>query len=164
MARAPWVIDHVAAALAVAVVVGCAAPLLHESSRLGRYVRVGAQGFCAFALTWLTVQTVQAAWTVTAANEGDPVSVEVGAFARSELPANAVLLCEEPNGYDHLIVMFYAERTCYPLVDSRLDELVARVARAGGVPFIVASRRLPLAVVHECRNGGPTLYRWEPAR
>ena len=68
-----------------------------------------------------------AAWRVTEAGRKDQVSVEVGEFARNELPGNAVLLCEEPHGYEHLTIMFYADRTCYPLKWPGLNETARQI-------------------------------------
>ncbi len=163
MNQALWVIDHVEGTLALVAGVGILGMLAGNLGTLGRYVRGTALVFCAGVLAWLGLQTVQAAWRVTSNHVEDPFCVEVGAFARAQLPENAVLFCEEPHGFEHLTIMFYADRTCYPLAWGPGGNALARqVLQAGGVPYLVSHRRLPLAPVHVSRLGGPTIYRWQP--
>src|SRR5204863_9992331 len=96
---------------------------------VSRFFWVAAILFCCGAFAWLSLETVMAAWRVTEAGRKDQVSVEVGEFARNELPGNAVLLCEEPHGYEHLTIMFYADRTCYPLKWPGLNETARQIQK-----------------------------------
>lgn len=64
-------------------------------------------------------------------------------FAREHLPENAVLLCDvrkpgipgnHDRRYEHLTIMFYADRTCYGLEGNSPDRMAAQILQAGGVP------------------------------
>jgi 4-amino-4-deoxy-L-arabinose transferase-like glycosyltransferase len=165
MRHAQWVIGHLAGTLAVVAVVAVARAVarrhLAAGGRfLGRYLRAAGLTFCLLVLAWLEYQNVEAAWRVTGRNQNDPFCAEVGRFARERLPGNAVLLCEERAGYEHLTTMFYADRICYPLAWGGPDELARKVIQAGGVPFVVSYRKLPLDAVYATRNYGPTVYAW----
>ncbi len=128
---------------------------------VGRSLRGAALVFCAGMLSWMGYQTVDAAWLITKENLSDPYSAEVGQFARENLPANAVLLCEESQGYEHLTTMFYADRTCYALAWIGSNEMARKIRLAGGIPYFVSYHKLPLNPVYESRNRGPTIYLWE---
>jgi 4-amino-4-deoxy-L-arabinose transferase len=153
-----WVVGHVVGALGLAAVAVAAGRVVPGDLR--RPLRLGALVFCLIPLGWRGVQTLDAAWRVTDANVNDPSSVDVGRFARDTLPANAVLFCEERKGGEHLTTMFYADRTCYALEGRDLDRAARQVLRAGGVPYIVTHRRLPLTPVYGGGTAGPTVYLW----
>jgi hypothetical protein len=158
-----WVLHHIGWSLAILSTAAIAWWLTPTRWRpLGRYVRWTAQLFCACALAWLAVQTVQAMWDVTNRDRNDPACVEVGEFARAQLPDHAVLFCDEPKQYEHLMIMFYADRTCYPLRGQVPNELAAQVETAGGESYLVTRRRLPLPIAYACSNRGPIIYRWQP--
>jgi hypothetical protein len=166
MRHALWVIYHFAGALAGAAALAIAWTFLRrrlpgDGVALGRYYQAVAQVLCLGVLIWLGIQTVAAGCRVTNANVNDPSSVEVGQFARAHLPANAVLICEERKGYEHLTIMFYADRTCYALDRAGLDEMAQQITQAGGIPYVVARRNLPLPRVHVSDRQGPTVYRWQ---
>jgi 4-amino-4-deoxy-L-arabinose transferase-like glycosyltransferase len=153
-----WVVGHVVGALALAAAAVAVGGIVPRD--LGRYACLGAVVFCLVPLGWLGVQTVGAAWRVTDANVNDLSSVEVGRFARDNLPANAVLFCEERKGGEHLTMMFYADRTCYALAGTDPDRAARQALRAGGVPYIVTHRRLPRSPVYTSAWPGPTVYLW----
>jgi 4-amino-4-deoxy-L-arabinose transferase len=167
MFRSLWVVGHVAGALAVAAVVSIATILLRRrlavsEGSVGRFVRLNAIGYCLCALIWLLFSTVGAAWRVTEINANDPSYVIVGRFARDHLPENAVLLVEESKGHEHLTMMFYADRTCYVAPSRGPDEMARRIARAGGIPYLVSHRELPHFPVYRNETNGPTVYLWQP--
>jgi 4-amino-4-deoxy-L-arabinose transferase-like glycosyltransferase/predicted RNA-binding Zn-ribbon protein involved in translation (DUF1610 family) len=164
MCQALWVLIHLGVALVVmipsAAIAFAARRLiaLEENATLrwmGRMLLL----FCAGAMIWLCWQTIDAAWRVVAMDLNDPASVEVGAFVSEGLPDNAVLFCEQRKGYEAVALMFYTDRTCYPLATRNLEEVGPLILQNGGVPYVVTYRRLPLEVVHACRRG-PTIYRW----
>src|SRR5206468_1531785 len=103
----------------------------------------------------------RAAWRITDTNAADPACVDIGLFARRRLPENAVLLCEEPRGDEHLATMFYAGRTCYPLSSIAVDAAARQILQAGGIPYVVTREPLALPVVHTSEGFGPTVYLWE---
>jgi 4-amino-4-deoxy-L-arabinose transferase-like glycosyltransferase len=159
--QAPWVIYHVAGAFALVGIISVAWLVLRRRfAFLSRSARVISTAFCVGVLILLAGQTVVAAWRVTDQDLNDPVSVEVGTFAREHLPENAVLLCEEKKGYEHLVIMFYADRTCYALAGKDRDDLAERIIQADGIPYVVSVRRLPFVPVHICEKRGPTVYLW----
>jgi 4-amino-4-deoxy-L-arabinose transferase len=163
MRRSLWVLGHVGGALALAAVLVAAGEIIRRLApgAPGRYIRAGARVFCLGALVWLGVQTVQSAWRVTNANVNDPAWLDVGEFARDHLPENAVLFCEERTGSEHLTAMFYADRTCYAL-ERDPDVMARQILGAGGIPYVVSHRRLPLPPVHASGRQGPTVYLWQP--
>jgi 4-amino-4-deoxy-L-arabinose transferase len=162
-----WVVDQVAGGLAVAAVVVLAGALGRRhlpdgASSLLRYLRAAALAFCVCVLAWRGLETLEAAWLVTERNVNDPIAVDLGEFARRELPDKAVLLCEERRGDEHLTTMFYADRTCYPLGPGGPDMMARQILAAGGVPYVVTRQALPLVPVHVCGPNGPTVYQWPP--
>jgi len=161
MQQSLWVVRHVAGTLSIVAVLAGAWMVVrsHLASGGGRVFRVAALVFCLCGLAWLGFVTVRTAWRGTNANENDPASVDVGQFARDHLPDNAVLLCEESTGGEHLTTMFYADRTCYPLAWKRPDELARLVRQAGGIPHVVSYRQLPLIPLHVGKQGR-TVYQW----
>ena len=84
----------------------------------------------------------------------------MGQFAREQLPENAVLFCQEWKGGEHLTMMFYADRTCYPMAKWRSDETGRQVVEAGGAPYLVTQRKLPLPAVYVSGQRGLTVYQW----
>ena len=166
MRQSLWVIYHVVGALAIAAIMMSIAWMLSRRppaasrSTVDRYLQVAAVLSCLGVLTWLGIQTVQAAWRVTTTDLSDPSSVEVGQFARDHLPDNAVLLCEEAKGYEHLTTMFYADRTCYALRWRDLDETARQIVEAGGAPYVVSRRKAPFRAVYVSNRQGPTIYLW----
>ena len=167
MRQSMWVIHHVAGALAIAAMVTGVWFLIRRrwaagETKVPRYLQATTLLFCICVLAWLGLQTVIAAWDVTSRDMNDPHSMAVGQFAREHMPDNAVLLCEERKGYEHLTVMFYADRTCYRLNRSNPDEMASRIAQAGGIPYIVSRRSLAYAPVYASDPQGPTIYLWHP--
>src|SRR5262249_15215376 len=150
-----WVVYHVAAALVGAGVIVFIARF--TGPRLARGVRWVAIAFCIAGLGWLGVRAVGASWRVTETNANDPAAVEMGQIIREQLPANAVIFCERRKGYEHLSMMFYADRTCYPLQRFQLSAEAAQVEAAGGEPYVLSFRDLPLPVVHRVSERGPKL-------
>jgi 4-amino-4-deoxy-L-arabinose transferase len=185
MRQSLWVLGHVGGALGLAAAVVAVWTIIRRrlapegvgvppSGGLGHgrppeggtptsavYLLYGARAVCLGALVWLGAQMLQAAWRVTKANVNDPSWLDVGQFADAHLPENAVLLCQERKGGEHLTTMFYADRTCYELEGSP-DAMARRVVQAGGIPYIVTYRRLSLPLVHESGRQGPMVYEWHP--
>jgi 4-amino-4-deoxy-L-arabinose transferase-like glycosyltransferase len=165
MRQSLWVLGHVGGALALAAVGvavwAIARRYLKPGGVLGRCLLLGARAVCLGGLVWLGAQTLQAAWRVTKANVSDPAWLDVGRFAEAHLPENAVLLCQERKGGEHLTTMFYADRTCYEL-EGDPDAMARQVVQAGGIPYIVTHRMLSLPLVHASGRQGPLVYEWHP--
>jgi hypothetical protein len=136
-------------------------PFISAGSRARVVVPIATFILCLCPGAWLVFQTVRAAWRVTDVNLTDRSNVEVGRFVRQHLPETAVLFCEEPQGYEHLTLMFHADRTCYLLGPGLVDERARQVEGAGGIAYVVTRRRLALEAVHVRPGPGPTVYRWK---
>jgi len=161
MMESIWIIWHVTGALGIAAVLAAAWQWL-PWPRTSRMLAGAARAFCACAMVWLCSQSVRAAWRVTEADVNNSAAVELGEFARAHLPENAVLLCQISRGNEHLMGMFYTDRTCYPLQLKRLDETARQVQAAGGVPYIVCVQRLSYPIVYVARHSRFTVSRWQP--
>ncbi len=161
MRQSLWVLGHVGGALALAAVAVAAGVFLRRRLALGPGPLAVVRLFCLCGLAWLGTQTVQAAWRVTNVNLNNPSWLDVAEFARDCLPENAVLLCEERTGSEHLTAMFCADRTCYRL-EREPDVMAPQVLRAGGIPYFVCYRKLSLPLVHAAGRQGPMVYRWQP--
>lgn len=167
MRQSIWVVYHVVGALILAaIVVGVwtlARRLVQGGGLVGRCLHVAALLFCSCALAWLGYQYAGAAWAVTARDANEPHLLDVGQYARANLPENAVLLCDTRIGHEHLTTMFYADRTCYPIrLATQLDEMARDIVAAGGKPYIVSRRTLPFATVYVSGANGPSIYEWRP--
>jgi 4-amino-4-deoxy-L-arabinose transferase len=159
-----WVVDQLAGTLAIVAVLAIVAMLFggRVTGAPARYLRLAAVVFCTFALAWLGWQTVAEAWRVTSLNAADPACRDMGQFVHGHLPANAVLLCEERKNYEHLSLMFYADRTCYGLRGRRPEVVASEVVQAGGAPYVVSYRSSPVAPLHVSDTEGLSLYLWQP--
>ena len=167
MRQSLWVFYHVAGALALLGGCGLAWLLTRRLTArpwvyARRAIQIAALLFCLGVLAWHGYQTANAAWRVTSRDLSDPDCVEVGQFARNNLPENAVLFWDDAAGYRHLTAMFYTDRTCYPLNWARADQQARQVAEKGGVPYFVTRRNLPLAAVYRSASAGPTVYLRSP--
>jgi 4-amino-4-deoxy-L-arabinose transferase len=167
MWEARWVIYQVAGALVIAGILGSvdliiANPLAPGEARVRRFLAGAALAFSLAVLAWLGMTTVKAAWRVMDQNARDPTSVAVGEFARHHLPENAVLLCEEWRSNEHLSIMFYANRVCYPLRGQGLEQMAPQIVAANGIPYVLSRQRLGLLPVYASGIDGMTVYSWQP--
>lgn len=161
MMESLWVLWHVAGAMTIAAVLAGTFRWL-PSPHMSRVLAGAAGAFCVVAFLWLCSQAVLAAWRITDVDDNNPAAVELGEFARAHLPENAVLLCQITRGNEHLMGMFYADRTCYPLQLKRVNETARAVQAAGGIPYIVCVQRLNYPVVFVARNERFTVLQWRP--
>ncbi|MCG3194018.1 MAG: Undecaprenyl phosphate-alpha-4-amino-4-deoxy-L-arabinose arabinosyl transferase [Thermoanaerobaculia bacterium] len=167
MREAMWVPAHVAGA-AVLSLFFCALWLF--LTRRGRENgAVSSRGLetAGIAVSGLLLATLGSrqlldSWRVTERNLEDPVSLELGLYAREKLPKNAVLLCEVRSEYEHMPILFYSNRTSYAMEWRSVERLAERVRRAGGIPFIVSPRDLLLPAVFRYRGKGTAIYRLDP--
>jgi hypothetical protein len=161
--RSRWVIDHVAFALApVVLVAGLAAWFRPQRAKGGATLMsapaVAAVLFSIGALIWLGSVTLRSALDVTSRNENDLALVEIGAYIRRELPANTVLTCEHETDGEHLTLMFYSGRSSYAGRWRALDDMCQQIVRAGGAPYAVSSRALPLQRVFTSSDQQRSVY------
>ena len=164
MRQALWVIEHTVGALATAAILVAFCFLFPKRlpAVASRYLKWTAQGFCVCALGYFMYEYALAAWRVTDRDVNDPYSVAVGEFAKGNLPETAVLICQETKPGEHVAIMFYAHRTCYPLKrGEKLDAISQQVVAAGGIPYIVSPSQLPFPSVYDDGETGPKIYLWQ---
>jgi 4-amino-4-deoxy-L-arabinose transferase-like glycosyltransferase len=155
--EAPWVLWHVIAACAV----GLIGAWIIRRARLPGVVASTLVVIATLTSAWLLGRTVWKSWRVTQIKPPGPGYVAIGDYARQRLPANAVLLCDEQVKLERNTLMFRADRACYPLHPrdpSTWQQLAGDVARAGGRPYLVSPRSLPLRVLVTDPKDGRTLY------
>jgi len=162
--QASWVFVHLEAALiGIGLSAGLAAVLPKPGFGVvfgSRVLRLGSIVFCVSVLTWLSAATVNSAKLITDKNKADLACFEIGAFARRELPVNAVFLCEEAIGGEHLTLMFYSGHSSYALARGAVEEQCHQIVHAQGTPYLVSARTLPLPRVYASSDGARFVYLW----
>ncbi|WP_020474414.1 ArnT family glycosyltransferase [Zavarzinella formosa] len=156
-----WVIGHVVVALTVAAMAASLTFIIPKRAAAGSrsWLCASVMVICGCALGWFVVEYARAAWKVTARNINDPYSVAAGEYARTQLPSNAVLLCQETKAGEHVTIMFYANRTCYPLKRGDDGEMSSRqITEAGGIPYIITPSLMPFPLVYDGGETGPKIY------
>jgi 4-amino-4-deoxy-L-arabinose transferase len=136
-----WVLWHLLAALAAAAIVTAA---WRNSMCRGRRILTAA---AILASLLLAARMGYDGWRITRVNRNHPTFVELGALVRGSLPDNAVLLVDEREKLEYIMVMFFTDRTAYPVKPDNWQALAARVAQAGGMPLLVSQRTLAAPIV-----------------
>ena len=133
-----WIVGHGLIALVCAIALTSAMRRLNARSRatIGIFCTVLAIA----ASVCLRARYLRAAWLITEQNRNAPSFAEIGRFARASLPENAVILVDETTKLQDKIVMFWTDRTCYPLAEHAQEQIDA-VRRAGGRAYIVSRGR-----------------------
>jgi 4-amino-4-deoxy-L-arabinose transferase len=152
-----WIPWHVLGALA-----GSAGIALLASRIRSRALTISLIAVAGIGSLWLFGMWVERAWRATQIDDDQPAFVEVGRFAQSRLPPQAVLLLEEREKLERNTLMFRARRTTYPLTEDWRDMATVIVA-SGGVPLIVSHRDWPLRAIHTSRDEDRTVYQLTPA-
>jgi 4-amino-4-deoxy-L-arabinose transferase len=137
-----WIVEQLWAALVVLVALVAVHRALGESRahrRLWWGLRVAA-----LAMTLLVARDyVAAAVRVTDRNVGAALYRTLGQRIRRELPENACLFLDDPTRGSYVALMYYADRSTYPVRDRRTQverdlPSDARQARAAGaIPYLV---------------------------
>lgn len=83
---------------------------------------------------------------------------KLGDFVRKNAPLNAVFFVDNLSRGEHLIAMWWFDRTCYPLVGERFGEDVQTVLSQGGIPFVVSRGERPEPILQR-EEGETTIYR-----
>jgi hypothetical protein len=129
-------------ALAVAAI-GAAA--LHCQIRRARIPIIALASI--FTL-YLLGQITLIGWKITKNPRGDsPSFYQLAAFVHANLPDDAVLLLEPREKGEYLIAMFQVDRTIYPVMPTSEQETARQVRAAGGVPYLLTNRAVPLPLV-----------------
>ncbi len=149
-----WVISHVAMALGTAAAAGW----VFRERGLPRNFKLSMLVLAALASGWLFVRMTDVAWRVSALNRERPSFVELGAAARRDLPANAVLLFEIGQKCEHIMLMFHADRSVYPVTEASWPAMARQIRSAGGRPLLVTPRSLSMPVVFDRPLDGLRVY------
>ena len=164
-----WVVWHVAATFAVVAAVEIGVRRVGErqwADRFGAPFRWTGLGLGTAGFLFLGGLLFQASWSITERNQSEPTFSEIGEYARAQLPENAVLIHEHRPAAlwgrfgDHLLTMFHSDRTGYSTSGTTADALAREVIEAGGIPYIVSIRYLPLPRLF---SSGVILYQWVPS-
>ena len=153
-----WVLWHAIAALIVALVIARAARR-DWFTRDRRTVLVAlaslATLYLAGRMAWLAYRVTEA----TPALRDHPAFVELGrAVDAGALPGNAVLLLENRQKFEHVVAMFYVDRTVYPVTPQTIEQTARSIRAAGGVPLLVTHRALPLPTAIPAALDGRRVY------
>ncbi|MBV8781237.1 MAG: hypothetical protein JO353_07550, partial [Phycisphaerae bacterium] len=81
------------------------------------------------------------ALAVTELDRESPEIVQIGRFAET-LPSNAVFLLQERSKFERNALMFYSDRTVYPLDQQNWRQTASRISAASGTPFIISDRSI----------------------
>jgi 4-amino-4-deoxy-L-arabinose transferase len=146
-----WVVWHALIALAAAAAL--------VELRPSRRLRVAVVALACFASVWMTYRLVRLSIASTNKTDRDkPTFAELGSAVRTQLPPDAVLLLEIRQKAEHVMAMFYTDRTVYP-VDPQMWPAIARqVAGNGGIPLLVTDRELTLPAVFDRPLDGLHVY------
>lgn len=143
----PWLMTQLAAAGAGIVVMLSVAWLVARIPR--RFALVSERSVAmlltslAFALAVaLGTMSVQDSRRVAALNWTVGSFVELGAWAKSALEPNAVLLIDTRKPGDVLRAMLFSDRTCYSTTLSDLPAVAGLVREAGGIPYLLSKKVL----------------------
>ena len=119
-------------------------------------------GFCILAMIVLAGRLVHEAWEDTTDDQQHPNLRQIGAYIRTNLPENAVILFEwnalKWRRGDHQAVMFWSDRTCYQLDHERLGTAIPDVVRYGGIPYLVSPRNMALPIIFKSEKDHRTIY------
>lgn len=82
----------------------------------------------------------------------------MGDFVRQNAPPEAVFFVENIARHEHLLAMWWLDRTCYPLRPQYFENELQIVLKNGGIPFILSRAKRPEAVLKVFPGEG-TIYR-----
>src|SRR5439155_6622869 len=134
---------HVLLALLAALAAGL--PLRGIISR--PRARISLILIASLATLFLAARMTRIAWKITVVNRDDPSFVQLARFVDANLPPNAVLLLEPREKGEHIIAMFQIDRSIYPVAPTTEQTVANEVRAAGGVPFLLTNRAVPLPPV-----------------
>ena len=154
-----WVLVHVVVALAVAVAAVLSIRRRDWLTGKPRIVLVTiaslATIYIAGRMTWLGYRVTNA----TPDLRDRPAFVDLGrAVDAGLLPGNAVLLLENRQKFEHIVAMFYADRTAYGVTPETVESTARAVRAAGGMPLLVTDRVLPLPLAVAATLDGRRVY------
>ena len=153
-----WVLWHALIALAIAAAVALAMRrqwLTRQQQTVLVIVASLATIFLAGRWTWLAYRVTEA----NPAMRDRPAFVDLGRAVNTSLPANAVLLLENRQKFEHVSAMFFINRTVYPVTPETIQQTARDIRAAGGEPFLVTDRPISLTPVFAAPLDGRGVYR-----
>ncbi len=145
-----WVVWHIVIALAAAAMIAALRPR--------RKAQLALIAVAAFASLWMEYRLVRLSIASTLPKKEEPTFVDLGDAVRTQLPPNAVLLFEIRAKAEHVMAMFYADRTIYPVTKESWPAIAKQVAANGGIPLLVTDRDLALPPVFDRPLDGLRVY------
>ncbi len=136
-----------------------------------RWIWIGVRVVALMLALFCAGRYVYAAYNVTERNEQIPLYVKSGERIQQEMPKNVCFFLDEQRSGAHFDLMYYADRSTYPIkitndAEQQILETKAKEARqAGAIPYLfsVADReyKYPLYVEDEIDvgNGNKQRYR-----
>jgi hypothetical protein len=153
-----WVLWHTLIALAIAAAVALAVRR-EWLTRQQRTVLVIVASLATIFLAGRWVLLAYRATEATAALRDRPAFVDLGRAVNTSLPPNAVLLLENRQKFEHISAMFFIDRTVYPVTPETTQQTARDIRAAGGEPFLVTDRSIPLTPVFSAPLDGRGVYR-----
>jgi 4-amino-4-deoxy-L-arabinose transferase-like glycosyltransferase len=137
-----WVLWHVLIALLAAALAG----ILFARSRgkIPVMLRAGLGSIAGAITIALAAHLGWLSWKVTQFNPVRPAFEQLGEEINASLPKNAVLLLEIHEKLEHIIAMFWIDRTIYPVAPSTIEQTAQALRAAGAIPYLMTDRPLPL--------------------
>lgn len=152
-----WVVRHLLAALLFAGGIGFVFRKWHS-----RRLAEALIALASLASIWLCFRTVRTAHAITEVNRQQPAFAELGSAVRAHLPPNAVLLLEIREKSEHIMAMFHADRSVYPVTQASWPRIARAVAAAGGLPLLVTDQPMPLPPAFDQPLNGRRVYAIPP--
>ena len=149
-----WVLIHVGTALVLAAL----AARLWLRGPVARWAHLAVVLLASGATIFLTARLAHIGWRITQLNRQHPTFAELGDLARRHLPDNAVLLLEITEKGEHVMAMFYVDRSVYPVAADAHEPLAGQIRAAGGLPLLVTHRSLPLPAAFDHAADGRRVY------
>ncbi len=120
-----------------------------------RFVTIGVAILFAFPIG----RHIWVSYKAGAFAPADPIAFpELGKFVRANSPPNAVFFVENQTRNEHMIAMWWLDRSCYQLIGEEFGGNVADVLERGGTPFILSRGPRPEPVLKAFPGEG-TIYR-----
>jgi 4-amino-4-deoxy-L-arabinose transferase-like glycosyltransferase len=98
---------------------------------------------------------------VTQQDLNDLHILEIAAFV-SRLPESAVLLVDEQEKLEHLLLMFWSDRTSYRIGERPWGQIAREVIANGGVPYIVSPHHYGLPQVFTAQQSNRAIFACTP--
>jgi 4-amino-4-deoxy-L-arabinose transferase-like glycosyltransferase len=145
-----WVLWHVLIAIAAAALF---VYLIRQKRVLHTAIFIAT-----LCTVFIFVRTTITAWRTTEIGRDQPTFAGLAALIEGNFPKNTVVLIDQRQKLEYVMVMFWIDRTAYPLGRSNWQPLVNQIRAHGGLPIIVSPRPLPLKSLLASQEDGLLVY------